>query len=308
MANLHEKLLALDAAFDFVFCPCLLDNKKDYVQALADGDLTITFFNGAVRTSENAEMAVLLRAKTQILVAFGACSGQGGIPALSNLHLREEHMRANYLDCPTVDNPGRVLPQVRTAVPEGDLELPAFFETVKTLAQVVDVDYFMPGCPPEPHQIWTVVEAILSGNPLPPKGSTLGAGRSTVCQECVREREDKKVPRFYRTYEIVPDEKRCLLDQGILCMGVVTRGGCGSLCPTVNMPCAGCYGAPDGVTDQGAKMLAALGSILDVGDYKAMDEQQLAERAGEFAAGIPDLAGTLYRFGLGASVLTRRPK
>jgi F420-non-reducing hydrogenase small subunit len=306
LVNLHEKLLEVDRAFDFVFCPCLLDTKKDYIESLPDGGLAITFFNGAVRTSENEEMAQLLRAKSQILVAFGACSGQGGIPALSNLHGREAHMRTNYIDSPSVQNPAGVRPVVRTEAPEGELELPEFYDTVLTLDQVTTVDYFIPGCPPEPHQIWAVIEAVIAGKPLPPRGSTLGAGGSSVCEECRRVKENKKISRFYRTYEITPDATRCLLEQGIVCMGIATREGCGALCPQVNMPCTGCYGPPEGVMDQGSKMLAALGSILDVGEYKGMGEKQLADRADAIVATIPDLAGTVYKFSLASSGLKRR--
>lgn len=306
LVNLHEKLLDVDRAFDFVFCPCLLDTKKDYVESLPDGGIAITFFNGAVRTSENLEMARLLRSKSEVLVAFGACSGQGGIPALSNLHGREQHMRTNYLDSPSLDNPSGTRPALRTVVPEGELELPEFFETVLTLEQVVPVDYFIPGCPPESHQIWAVLEAVIAGKPLPPKGSTLGGGRSTVCEECQRTKENKKIRRFHRTYEIVPDTGRCLLEQGIVCMGIATMEGCGALCPKVNMPCTGCYGPPEGVVDQGSKMLAALGSVLDLGEYKGMSERQVADKADAIVATIPDLAGTVYKFSLGSCALKRR--
>jgi len=171
---------------------------------------------------------------------------------------------------------------------------------------VVPVDYFIPGCPPESHQIWAVLEAVIAGKPLPPKGSTLGGGRSTVCEECQRTKENKKIRRFHRTYEIVPDTGRCLLEQGIVCMGIATMEGCGALCPKVNMPCTGCYGPPEGVVDQGSKMLAALGSVLDLGEYKGMSERQVADKADAIVATIPDLAGTVYKFSLGSCALKRR--
>jgi hypothetical protein len=121
LVNLHEKILEVDRHFDFFFCPCLLDTKKKDVEALPDGALAITFFNGAIRTAENREMARLMRAKSQLLIAFGACACMGSIPALSNLHSREAHLRTNYLDSPSLDNPAGTLPQLRTATPEGEL-------------------------------------------------------------------------------------------------------------------------------------------------------------------------------------------
>ncbi len=116
-------------------------------------------------------------------------------------------------------------------MPEGEIEIPELWETVKALDQVVDVDYYVPGCPPVPDQIWKVVEAILSGSPLPPRGSVLGAGKKTCCDECARKKEEKKLTQFFRPYEIMTDPERCLLEQGIVCMGPATRDGCGASLP-----------------------------------------------------------------------------
>ena len=186
------------------------------------------------------------------------------------------------------------------------MHLPVFYDRVRSLAQVVEVDYYIPGCPPESHQIWSVVKAVIDGNPLPPKGSVLGVGQSTVCQECQRRREDKRVSRFHRVYEVVTDPERCLLEQGIVYMGVATRDGCGALCPQVNMPCVGCYGPPEGVLDQGAKMVAALGSVLDIGDYSGLSEEEVVRRTEAVLDSLPDLAGTFYKFSLAGSMLGGR--
>jgi F420-non-reducing hydrogenase small subunit len=303
VVNLHEKILAVDAAFDFVFCPCLLDTKKKDIEALPDKDITITLFNGAIRTAENEEMAHLLRKKSKVLIALGSCAYEGCIPGLSNMHTRADHMRSVYLDNPTIDNPAKTIPKPETQVPEGTLRIPAFYDTVKTLAQVTDVDYFIPGCPPESHQIWNVVEAVVQGKPLPPAGSVIGAGTSTVCKECKRKKEDKQIKRLYRTYEIVPDREQCLLEQGILCMGIATRDGCGALCPEVNMPCTGCYGPPEGVLDQGAKMVSALGSIIDIGDPKGLSEEAVISKMDAVLDSIPDYTGTFYKYSLPGSIL-----
>jgi F420-non-reducing hydrogenase small subunit len=306
VVNLHEKILDLASNFDFVFCPCLLDTKKKDVQGWEDGSLAITLFNGSIRTEENEEMAHLLRKKSNLLIAYGSCASGGGIPALSNLHSREAHIKTNYLDNPTVDNPGQVTPATSTPVKEGVLELPRFFDTVKTLDQVAEVDYFVPGCPPEPHQLWNILGAVIQGKPLPPKGSILGAGTSSVCDECKRTKNNKTVGAFHRIHEIVPDTTTCLFEQGILCMGIATRNGCGALCPQVNMPCTGCYGTPQGVRDQGAKMISAVGSVLDIGDCKEISEQQLPEKVDAVIQSIPDCAGTFYRYGLAGSILRGR--
>lgn len=306
LVNINEKILDVDANFDFMFCPCLIDTKYKDIEAMPDKGIAITLFNGAIRTEENEHMAHLLRKKSQVLIAFGSCAYEGCIPGLANLHTRADILKTVYLDNPSIDNPGGTIPQPETDMPEGKLYLPAFYDKVKTLAQVTDVDYFIPGCPPEPHQIWNVVQAVLSGNPLPPKGSVIGAGRSSVCDECERKKEDKKITKFYRTYEIIPDRKQCLLEQGIICMGIATRDGCGALCPKVNMPCTGCYGPPEDVHDQGAKMVAALGSIIDIGDTKGISEEEIDKRIDAIIGSVPDFAGTFYKYSLPGSILRGR--
>jgi F420-non-reducing hydrogenase small subunit len=80
-------------------------------------------------------------------------------------------------------------------------------------------------------------------------------------------------------------------------MGPATRGGCGALCVDGNMPCTGCYGPAADVQDQGAKMIATLGGILET-DSEASLQQQLVH--------LTDPAGTLYRYTLSASQLGSR--
>jgi F420-non-reducing hydrogenase small subunit len=306
VVNLHEKILDVDRNFDFVFCPCLLDTKERDVEAMSDGAIAVTLFNGAIRNDHNECMARLLRRKSRLLVAYGSCSGIGSIPAMSNWYTREEHFSSIYAAGPSLDNPGHTKPEAAARVPEGELTLPVFHDTVRSLDQVVRVDYFIPGCPPESHQAWNVIDAIIREAPLPPPGSLLGAGTSSVCQECPRTKSDKRIKKLHRTFEVIPDATSCLLEQGLVCMGIATRDGCGARCPQVNMPCVGCYGPPEGVRDQGAKMIAALGSIFDPGDYKDLDEAQLGERTQRIIEAIPDPGGTFYKFSMAGSILRRR--
>ncbi|MBU0483820.1 MAG: NADH:ubiquinone oxidoreductase [Proteobacteria bacterium] len=302
LVNLHEKILDVDAAFDFYFCPCLLDTKTNDIKALPDGELAITFFNGGIRTEENLEMARLLRKKSQILIAFGSCAIEGCIPGLANLTAAKSLIDTIYHDNITIDNPEQITPDPQTQVAEGPLGVPAFRDTLQTLAQVTEVDYFIPGCPPESHQIWQAIAALTAPAGPPPIGSVLGSGPSTVCVECRREKTDKKINRFFRNYEIIPSETECLLEQGLLCLGIATRQGCGGLCPEVNMPCTGCYGPPAGRSDQGARMTAALGSILDLGDTKGINESELLARIEQALGTIPDPVGTFYKYSLAGSI------
>jgi F420-non-reducing hydrogenase small subunit len=302
ITNLHEKLLDVDAALDFMFCPCLMDTKKKDIEALPDQAIAVTFFNGALRTGENVEMAQLLRKKSKLLVAFGSCAKGGCIPALANFSSRDDLMRSIYLDSPSLDNPTSCIPSGTTSLPEGDIHLPAMLGRVRHLAQEVEVDYSIPGCPPESHQIWNVIELILAGD-LPAKGSTIGCGTLTVCDDCDRTKQDKRISAFRRSYEFYPEPEVCLLEQGLLCMGIATRSGCGAPCTKANMPCSGCYGAPEGIPDQGAKMVAALGSVMDIGDTSGLSEQEITQRVDRFLYSIPDYAGLFYKYTLASSIL-----
>ncbi len=295
IVELREKILDLDAAANILFWPVAMDFKYKDVEAMPDGHIDVCLFNGAIRTSENEHLAHLLRQKSSVLVAFGSCAHEGCIPGLANLFDRQSIFERAYLEVPSVDNPERVLPQTSYQLPEGEVTIPKFYNTVKTLRQVEDVDYFVPGCPPQAPQIWAVIEAILGGN-LPPKGSVVGANEKTVCDECKHTREEKRIKKFYRPHEIIPDSTKCLLDQGIICAGPATRGGCGALCTKVDMPCRGCYGPPPNVIDQGAALLSAVASVVD-----ADTEAEAARIVGEIA----DPVGTFYRFGLPASLLHR---
>ena len=299
--DINEKILAIEEHFEPVFWPVALDFKVEHVEAMADGEITLCLFNGAIRTDDNAYMAKLLRRKSTVLVAFGSCAGEGCIPALSNSTSRQETLDWVYRNSPSTDNPDDVRPETETEVNGCKLELPAFWDTVRALDQVVDVDYYVPGCPPQAHQIWAVLEAVIdileNGKPLPPKGTVLGAGNKTCCDECERTREEKKIKKFYRPHEIIPDPDKCLMDQGILCMGPATRDGCGAKCPSAGMPCRGCYGPPPGSRDQGTKMISALASVIDSEDPEEIDR---------ILDGVVDPIGSFYRFSLSKARLGRK--
>jgi F420-non-reducing hydrogenase small subunit len=295
--NIHEKILDVDANFDVVFWPVAMDAKYKDVEAMPDGSITLCLFNGAIRNSENEHLARLLRRKSKILVAFGSCACEGCIPALANLTNHKEIFEAVYASVST-DNPQGVMPQPSWQVPEGDLHIPQFYPVVKTLAQVVKVDYYMPGCPPESHQIAAVVDLVIQAlqgqASLPPAGTVIGAGMSTVCDECPRARHEKKIKKFVRIQDIKPDPTLCLLEQGILCSGPATRSGCSALCPKAGAPCVGCYGPTDGVLDYGARLMTAIASVIDSTD---------PEEINRILDGIPDPAGAFYRFNMASSLL-----
>lgn len=295
VVRLYAKILDVADIFDIVLWPCIMDFKYKDVEALPDKSIDLCLFNGAIRNSEQEYMAHMLREKSKALVAFGTCAYTGGIPGLGNVADRESIFQCVYDETFSTVNSDSVRPQLSYQVPEGELTLPKFYDTVRTLAQVVPVEYFIPGCPPVKEQVEAVIQAVVEGK-LPAPGSVVGASDKTVCDDCVRIREEKRITAFHRPYEMVPDSSRCLLEQGIICAGPATRGGCGGPCLSVNMPCKGCYGPPPNVVDQGGKLLSALSSIIDSQDPAEIER---------IAAAIPDVLGTCYLFGLPASLLNR---
>ncbi|HEY0594132.1 MAG TPA: oxidoreductase [Thermoanaerobaculia bacterium] len=291
-----ELILTLAEAADIRLWPIATDGKYAGIEAMADRELDATLFSGAVRNSENERFAKLLRAKSRLLVAFGSCAHMGGVPGLANLVTRDDILATVYLGNPSLEYGSRTVPQPRTETGDGSLELPALYRRVYRLSDVVPVDYFVPGCPPAPAQVRSVLLALVEGN-LPPKGAVIGAGSRTLCDECRRTKSEKKIAKFNRPWEVIQDPETCLLEQGILCMGSATRSGCGVRCPNSNQGCRGCYGPAPGVVDHGATFLSAVASIVDAKDPDRIDA---------ILDGLPDPIGFAYRFGLPASTLQRR--
>lgn len=69
------------------------------------------------------------------------------------------------------------------------------------------------------------------------------------------------------------------------------------------MPCSGCYGAPEGVADQGAAMISALASVIDIGPVEGLSLQEIGERIDRVIDTVPDHAGTFWKYGFAGSLL-----
>jgi F420-non-reducing hydrogenase small subunit len=295
VVDLAEDILSVVAAVDIVLWPVAMDFKKKQIEAMPDKSIAATLLNGAIRTSEQEEMAHLLRRKSQYLIAYGACAQLGGIPSLANQFSREQLLRYVYEEAPTVENQAKTRPQSSSQNNGHTVTLPVFRNLVRALNQVVEVDFYIPGCPPTPKMTKAAVVALLEGK-LPPKGSVL-APDMALCEQCARKASkpaDLSFTAFKRPHQVMLDPNLCLLAQGVVCMGPATRGGCEAVCPAGNMPCTGCFGPTSRVRDQGAKMLSSLCANVAAKETKEIDE---------ILAGIPDPVGTFYRYGLGTSLL-----
>ena len=298
--DINEKILDVIAIADILFWPVAIDIKYKDVEEMEDNHIDVCFFNGSIRTSEQEHLAHLLRKKSKTMVAFGACAVNGGIPGLANLASKEEIFNVSYLDNPSTTNLQKTLPKTSVEVEEGTLTLPEVYDEVKSLNQVIDVDYYLPGCPPHPEMIMTAVGAIAE-NKLPEKGAILGPLKS-VCDECKFEKTEKKIDSIKRIYELDFIEDKCLLEQGVICLGPATRGGCLAQCLDAFMPCTGCGGPAPNSIDQGASMMSALASILGLEEEEEMEEEEVEKLIEQ----IVDPVGTFYKYGLPTAIINRK--
>lgn len=296
VVDLNEDILGVVQAVDIIFWPVALDFKRQDVEAMPDGSITVSFINGAIRSSEQYEMVELLRRKSKLVIAFGSCAHMGGIPGLANTFDCAAMLKEAYLESPSTSG-NTTVPQTEITVPEGKLTLPELWDTVKSLDQTIKVDYYLPGCPPPANLIKEAVTTILEGR-LPAPGAIL-APDIALCDECSRRdtKPDKLIiDEFKRPSQHIIDPEKCILAQGFLCLGSVTRKGCGGVCVDGNMPCTGCMGPTSRVKDFGAKAMSAIASLID-----ADEEEKIVKIIDRMA----DPIGTFYRYSLPASIIHR---
>ena len=298
VVDLAEDILGVIEKVDIVLWPVAMDFKYKDVEALPDKSIFATLLNGAIRSTEQEHMAHLLRRKSRFLIAYGSCACTGGIPGLANQFPREQILKFSYEDAPSVVNEAKTRPQLAFEEDGRHPHLPELHNLVRSLDQVEQVDYYIPGCPPTPKITKAAVAALLDGR-LPPKGAVL-APDVALCEECPRRDSkptDVAFTEFKRTHMTLLDPQLCLLAQGVVCMGPATRQGCGAQCISGNMPCTGCFGGTDRVKSQGAKMLSSLCSNIAAKEEKEIDD---------VLEGIPDPVGTLYRYSLPRSLFRRK--
>lgn len=299
IVDLAEDILTVVEKADIVFWPVALDFKKEDVEKMQDGEILVAFINGAIRLSDQEEMAKLLRKKAKVVIAFGACAQLGGIPGLANSFSSEEIIKYYYKEGPIVVNSEDNRPRTKAIDGKFEIELPEFYERVYSLDQIIDVDYYIPGCAPPRNIVSTAVNAIFSGE-LPAKGAIIGANTRALCYECtLNETKPEKISltEFKRIDRHQPKPDECLLVQGFTCLGPVTRGGCEALCVKGNYPCTGCMGPLDEVKDYGAKAISFLGSVIGSNDEKEIGD--IIEKW------IPNPLAIVYKYSLPKSLIYR---
>ncbi|WP_373500337.1 methyl viologen-reducing hydrogenase [Desulfococcus sp.] len=258
--DMGERLLQVLEIADFVHIPALMDHK--YFGQTGDGKhidiphADVGIISGGVRNEEHLEVAREMRKKCGVIIALGTCATHGGIPALSNSYTNAEILDRYY----TTETTDPV-----TAYPGQGI--PPLLDSCYALDEKIQVDILLPGCPPHPDHIFSALAALAAGkSPVLPDKS--------VCDTCPTVRmgkgELKDVRRFleapaYAAADEPLDKMRCLLEQGMVCMGPVTRAGCGGdalrpRCISARVPCRGCYGPVQPGGNQRLDMLNALAS------------------------------------------------
>lgn len=277
--NIGDAILDLiPGKLELVHIPALVDSK--YFGPEGDGEkltlpkATVGLISGAVRNEEHKEVAEEMRDKVDILIALGTCATDGGIPAQANMWKNDVVLEKIFKDCPTHD-----ATDIPTEV------IPPYTETVQALDEVVKVDIQIPGCPPHPDWIADALLALLDGK------TEWALPERSVCDTCTVIREEKSaggagIKRPLENFEYDPeqplDKMRCIMEQGYLCLGVVTRAGCAGKqgnprCVTARQSCRGCFGP----IRKGAKPLVdMMGALSSIGqDPKSvMDRRALLNR------------------------------
>ncbi|WXG40233.1 MAG: F420-nonreducing hydrogenase [Candidatus Freyarchaeum deiterrae] len=274
----YEGLLPILPELDIVFWHVVTDFKYKDLESYKDGSIDVGIVEGVCRTEEDVHILKTLRAKVKTLISLGSCSTYGGIYGLLNLSTMDEAFKRKFMEAESLEEP---------SIPDEDI--PKMLDFIVPNKKIVNFEVFLPGCPVTSQNIADALVGLLKGELPPPPTRTL-------CDECPREKSQViTIKQLKRDYEGIPDPKKCLLEQGYVCMGPATREGCGALCTRAGSPCTGCYGPGPNVIDQGAKMISALGSIVD---YEAISPEELVKRVG-------DVAGTFYTYFLPSGIVSK---
>ena len=283
---------------DIVYWPAVIDAKEEDLKNVESLDVALFF--GAVRMDKHRETAELLREKADVFVSFGTCACFGGTLGLANASEKQEILQTGYLSAKSTDNPDLVLPGKGSR--EGD-EFPELEQKLQPVGHIVDVDVVVPGCPPPVDSVVKLIAALKDYRQGKLTGKLTIAEDVSLCDVCDREKPDEiRLEDIVRIHQTKIDENECFLKQGILCMGPVTRAGCGESCIKGNMPCRGCFGPVPEVDDQGTKFLTTIATAYRAGEEGEIGEDDLKK----LIDNIKDPMGTFYRYSLASSIISRR--
>ncbi len=204
------------------------------------GPYDVSLVEGSISTAHEVERIQEIRRDSKVLITIGACATAGGIQALRNSR-DHDSLRASVYPSP------QYIDALDTSTP---------------IADHVQVDYELRGCPIDKQQLLEAITALLKGR-------------------------KPSIPDYSQCVECKLAGTACVMvTKGIPCLGPVTQGGCGNLCPSVGRGCYGCFGPKEGANTQAlAADLAALGA----------DRRMIRDLFGGFTAGAPAFAAERHR-------------
>jgi F420-non-reducing hydrogenase small subunit len=217
LVDLHEKILNVLESVQIQKCPVLTDEKL-YPEA------EIGILTGSIRTEHDRHAALEMRKKCKTIIAFGTCAVYGGLHGAGLAHSREEIMDHVYKKSPTTRTD--FIPA--TAV--DSLE-----KLVTPVDEVIDVDLYLPGCPPHAHFIFEALSSLIAG-------TAPRVRQESVCGGCSRIMKKTEVTEIRNSADGMADSELCFLSQGYICLGSVTLDRCLSPCPNHGIMCTGCAG------------------------------------------------------------------
>jgi NAD-reducing hydrogenase small subunit len=144
----------------------LADLRSSPITDLKEPDesgVDVGILEGGINNSYNVEVAERMRKRSKCLVALGDCAVFGGVPAMRNFFTIEESLRRAYVETESTDDSGKIPSDPELAVPT----------KVQALSEVVPVDVFVPGCPPDADTIFYVLAELAQGRIPEVKGDKL---------------------------------------------------------------------------------------------------------------------------------------
>jgi F420-non-reducing hydrogenase small subunit len=216
IVDLHEKLLEVLDEIELVRIPILMDT-KEYVKA------DVGLITGSLRTEHDIHAARAMREACDAIIAFGTCPVYGGPHSSAYAHSTQELLDGAFVHNPTTRT---------TQAPD---DVPKLLEGNRPIDSEIEVDVYIPGCPPHAAYIFEGLMALL-------RGREPTFGHRNVCFNCERTMSKTDVSAIRRAYDGTFDPDLCFLSQGCLCFGSVTLDRCMAPCMKVGVPCFSCGG------------------------------------------------------------------
>ena len=234
LLNAHLGLLPILPQLDIVYWPAVVDFKLESLVARPDKDILVGFIEGVARTKKDTENAKLMRQKCAIIVALGACSCYGSVAGLANLFDKEELVKRKFTETESITD---------KEPKEPTKNVPGFEDFIVNVDDIVDVDVFIPGCPPTTNNIVAAISFLFT---LVGEGPSTLDKKGCVCNTCKLK------------------EDGCFLDENILCYGAITASGCDLMCPNNGDICYGCFKSTDIPGEKVIQLREILFSTVDL--------------------------------------------